>query len=111
MVYASVLKLNALHCLNHCRSAPLLDLFPHSWPPDIEYLHQSGRSQSEIGLCSVQYNRMAGLDWTSDCQSWTGQAQSGLVNAGDIAGHCISHHHDHTVWQREAGGGSMEIQG
>jgi len=54
---------------------------------------------------------MAGLDWTADCQSWTGLAQSGPVDAGDVAGKSMSHHHNHSDWQREAGVGRTEIQG
>jgi len=37
------------------------------------------------------------LDWTADCQSWTGWAQSDSVHADAVAGKSVSHHHDHSV--------------
>jgi hypothetical protein len=45
-----------------------------------QWFHQSGRTQSGIGRSPVQSKWKVGLDWTTDCQSWTGRAWSGPVH-------------------------------
>ena len=63
----------------------------------MQWFHQSGRSQSGVGLSPVQSKWKVGLDWTTDCQSWTGRARSGPVHTYLQILHCfiVKYHWKH----------------
>jgi len=62
-----------------------------------QWFHQSGRTQSGVGLSPVQFKHKVGLDWTTDCQSWTGRAWSGPVHTRLQFRHCfiVNYHWKH----------------
>jgi hypothetical protein len=47
----------------------------------IQCFHQSGRTRSRVGLSTVRSYRKVRLDRTTNRQSWTGLAWSGLVHS------------------------------
>jgi len=75
----------------------ILNILPQLQKYLIQWFHQSGQSQSGVGLSPVQCKWKVGLDWTTDCQSSTGRARSGPVHTHLQIWHCfiVKYHWKH----------------